>query len=357
MRFLLALLLLTALGAAETPEQLLEQTYRPLAQQHGVPGLVVGVTLQGQRHLWTFGPVTGQTLFELGSISKPFAATLIGWSKIPLDSHPGAYLPELRGCPIDRATVLNLATYTAGGLPLQFPDEASTMLDYFRHWRPEAPPGTVRRYSNPSIGLAAYLASLSLNQDYAAVMEEKILPGLGLRHTYIRVPREAMASYSWGHDQAGREIRVNPGLLDAEAYGLKSCADDMLTFVEDNLDPSRLPPDLAGAVRGTQVGYFQIGATTQGLGWEQYADPVPLETLMDGNSSRMSMQSNPVKRLTAPPTGPRLFNKTGSTNGFGGYVLFVPARRFGLVMLANKSFPNADRVRAAWTVMEKLTRD
>lgn len=357
MRLLLAVLLLTTLAGAETPEQLLERTYRPLVEQYRVPGMVVAVTLRGQRHYWSAGPVSRATLFELGSVSKTFTATLIGLSPIRLDQHPGELLPSLRGCPIDRATVLNLATYTAGGLPLQFPDEAADALTYFQHWQPEAPPGTVRRYSNPSIALAGSLAAVALHGDFSALMEQRVFAGLGLRHTFVRVPAAEMASYSWGHDEEGRQIRVNPGLLDAEAYGAKSCAQDMIAFVEANLDPSNLPNGLRQAVQGTQVGYFQVGDTIQGLGWEQYRYPVSLETLVEGNSSRMSGRSNPVQALATPPSGPRLFNKTGSTNGFGAYVVFVPERKLGLVMLANKSFPNADRVRAAYAVLSGLGRE
>ena len=60
--------------------------------------------------------------------------------------------------------MLNLGTYTAGGLPLQFPDnvtDPASMLAYYRQWQPEYAAGTHRRYSNPSIGLLGMLAAKS----------------------------------------------------------------------------------------------------------------------------------------------------------------------------------------------------
>jgi beta-lactamase class C len=95
----------------------------------------------------------------------------------------------------------------------------------------------------------------------------------------------------------------------------------------------------------------------QGLGWEQYPYPVSLARVLDGNSTSMAMDAHPVRALGADDApGERLFNKTGSTGGFGAYVLFVPAKKIGIVMLANKNYPNAARVTAGWTILQALTR-
>ena len=349
----------------------LDRAYRPLLRAHAVPGMVVGVTENGRNHFFTYGvtsfgsdaPVTADTLFELGSVSKVFTATLAchaqAAGRLSLADTPGKHLPALRGSAIDQATLLHLGTYTPGGLPLQFPDAVRTdaaAIQFLRGFKPTAAPGTVRQYSNPSIGLMGHAAAAALGRDYASALEADLFPALRLRSTYVRVPARAMPAYAWGTNRAGHPVRVGPGGFSAEAYGVKSTARDMLRFVQAQLQPHALPAPLRNAVLETQAPRFEVGAMVQGLGWEQYPWPSSPERLLDGNSNAMALEPHPARAISAVPwdAGSTLFNKTGSTNGFGAYVAFMPARGVGLVMLANRNFPNAARVTAAHAVLSAL---
>jgi beta-lactamase class C len=348
-----------------------DKAIRPIMGEYKVPGMAIAVTVDGQHYFVNYGvasketkaPVTENTLFELGSISKTFAGTLASYAqvlgKLSFDDHPGKYMPDLSGSAIDKATLLNLATYTAGGLPLQFPDEVKSnadMLTYFSNWKPGAEPGKERRYSNPSIGLFGHAAGLAMGSNFATALETELFPKLGLKHSYVTVPRSAMGSYAWGYGKADKPIRVNPGMFDAEAYGVKSSAADMIRFVEANIQPEQFDGPVRKALEGTHIGYFDTGKMIQSLGWEQYPYPVSLERLLDGNSGTMAMEANPATALNPPkrPDGATLYNKTGSTNGFGGYVAFVPEKKIGVVMLANRNFPNPERIKAVHAILKTL---
>ncbi|MGH6835656.1 MAG: class C beta-lactamase [Methylocella sp.] len=352
-------------------DRVVHEAIGPVMEGNHVPGMAVAVTAQGKRSLFHYGVaskesgqrVTEDTLFEIGSLSKTFTATLACLAQargaLALSDNASKYWPALAGSSFDEISLLDLATYTAGGLPLQFPDDVTDqdkMISYFKSWRPAYAAGTRRLYSNPSVGLFGYLAARSMGEPFDDLLERKLLPALGLHRTYIRVPRGELGNYAYGYSKDDKPIRVTPGVLDAEAYGVKTTAGDMIRFVEANIDGAGLDETLRRAVAATHTGYYKVGNMTQGLGWEMYAYPVELDRLLAGNSTKMILNANEVTRLALPlpPRQGVLINKTGSTNGFGVYAAFVPKKRLGIVILANRNFPIGDRVTAAYAILASL---
>ncbi|HID8332169.1 TPA: PDC family class C beta-lactamase [Pseudomonas aeruginosa] len=357
---------------ADRLKALVDAAVQPVMKANDIPGLAVAISLKGEPHYFSYGlaskedgrRVTPETLFEIGSVSKTFTATLAGYAlaqdKMRLDDRASQHWPALQGSRFDGISLLDLATYTAGGLPLQFPDsvqkDQAQIRDYYRQWQPTYAPGSQRRYSNPSIGLFGYLAARSLGQPFERLMEQQVFPALGLEQTHLDVPEAALAQYAQGYGKDDRPLRVGPGPLDAEGYGVKTSAADLLRFVDANLHPERLDRPWAQALDATHRGYYKVGDMTQGLGWEAYDWPISMKRLQAGNSTPMALQPHRIARLPAPQAleGQRLLNKTGSTNGFGAYVAFVPGRDLGLVILANRNYPNAERVKIAYAILSGL---
>lgn len=340
-------------------------------REYGIAGMAIGVSRDGEQRFFNYGDasraprraVSSDTLFELGSISKTFTVTLAAYAqatgRLSLTDSPAKWVPELQGSEFARLTLVNLATHTAGGFPLQVPDAVQSMaqlMDYLKAWTPRYAPGTRRTYANPSIGMLGVVAARALGQPYVAAMEQQLFPMLGLRDTYLEVPPRKMADYAQGYDKQDAPVRVNPGVLADEAYGVKSSARDMLRFVEINLGTAPVDATLQRAIAETHTGYYQLGAMTQDLIWEQYSYPVSVDDVVHGNSAQVAFETLPVKALQ-PPLAPQQavwINKTGATNGFGAYVAFVPSRKLGIVILANRNYPNEARVRLALRVLKAL---
>ncbi len=365
----------TSIYAGNTPKdqeikKLVDQNFKPLLDKYDVPGMAVGVIQTNKKYEMYYGlqsvqdkkAVNSSTIFELGSVSKLFTATAGGYAKnkgkISFDDTPGKYWKELKNTPIDQVNLLQLATYTSGNLALQFPDEVQTdqqVLTFFKDWKPKNPIGEYRQYSNPSIGLFGKVVALSMNKPFDQVLEKTIFPGLGLKHSYVNVPKTQMQNYAFGYNQENQPIRVNPGPIDAPAYGVKSTLPDMLSFINANLNPLKYPKDIQRAINETHKGFYQVGTMYQALGWEEFSYPAPLQTLLDSNSEQIVMKPNKVTAISKEPSV-KMFHKTGSTNGFGTYVVFIPKENIGLVMLTNKRIPNEERIKAAYAVLNAIKK-
>ena len=91
-------------------------------------------------------------------------------------------------------------------------------------------------------------------------------------------------------------------------------------------------------------------------GWEQYPFPVSLARLQEGNAGTMLFQPHAAHALAGTHAwqGSTLFNKTGSTNGFGAYAAFVPSRHAGIVVLANRNVPIPARIDAAYAILREV---
>jgi len=94
----------------------------------------------------------------------------------------------------------------------------------------------------------------------------------------------------------------------------------------------------------------------QGLGWEMLNWPVKAKTVVTGSDNKVALA--PATAVEINPPAPAVkaswVHKTGSTGGFGSYVAFIPEKDLGIVMLANKSYPNPARVDAAFRILDAL---
>src|SRR5580698_5964099 len=314
-----------------------DMSIRPVMAKYSIPGVAVGLTVAGETYVFSYGvvstetrrPVTRDTLFEVGSVTKTFTATLASYAQVTgrlsLSDKTSKYLPALQDSKFGNVRLLNLGTHTPGGLPLQVPDNIGNDDD--------------------------------LGQYFVMLIEQRLFPVLGMKSSYINVPTAKMADYAQGYTKEGAPIRMATGELSSETYGIKTTASDLVRFVEANMNLIRLDKKFQRAITATHTGYFKAGPMTQDLMWEQYQYPVALKTLLEGNSPAMIFDATPVTEIN-PPEDPRedvWINKTGSTNGFGAYVAFVPEKRLGIVILANKSYPIEERVTAAYEILTAIT--
>ncbi|WP_354052216.1 serine hydrolase [Bradyrhizobium sp. LB12.1] len=279
-------------------------------------------------------PVTPDTLFNLGSLRKPFEATLVALGtlrgELRLGDHLPKHLPELTGDYIRRVTVGELVTHTSGMLlPTDhppWPDGTFTraqFIDMFNNWRPQAGemPGKQRVYSHAGYVLLQLVLERCYGTPIAALFEQRILKPIGMNATSVPERGEdsrAVMDEAWmrravqGYSDQG--MAIGP-IGDQQSYfdfpgtgQMFSSPRDLATFVAACVDGRSIDPHLREALRMTQHEIFRIDEKFgQGMSWETVRLP-----------------------------GVTVVDKPGGLNNASGYIGLVPARRIGIVLLANR---------------------
>lgn len=187
--------------------QALEQDIEEQMQAAQVPGLALAA-IQDLEVIYSRGfgvssvedgglPVTPQTLFRIGSITKSMTTTaimrLVEAGKLELDRPVRDYVPWLTFSQEEAAeqiTLRRLLSHTAG-LPTshtRFGRRAPSGLEeYVRQDVPQypfvAPPGKLYSYSNPGIRIAGYIAEAVSGQPYMQLMQELVFDPLEMKRT------------------------------------------------------------------------------------------------------------------------------------------------------------------------------
>jgi serine-type D-Ala-D-Ala carboxypeptidase/endopeptidase len=301
-------------------------------------GVVVGFVDEHGSRVVSFGKldngtqqeVNGDTLFELGSITKTFTALLlqgmIERGEMKLDDPVERYLPKSASVPAYNGkpiTLRHLVTHTSG-LPfipsnlrpkrVENPYVGYTpeqMLAFLSGYKLTHAPGTKFDYSELGMQVLAYAVAFKAGTNYESLMVERICGPLHMDSTRNMLLPELKARFAQGHNPLGYPIVS----LDCGAMvgggSLHSTVNDLLKFVSANLGltPSSLPP----LKEETHKPLFRLGGWYYiGMAWFTMRDVL----------------------------GTKMVCHPGGTFGHSAFVGFDKARRRGVVVLAS-----SDRVR------------
>lgn len=296
----------------------------PLARGYGVTSVEAGGV-----------PVTPQTLFRIGSVSKPLAGTaimrLVERGQLDLDtpiSHYLAWLAFDEPGAIERITLRMLLSHTAGLSKdtSAGPRDSGGSDGLERHVREQlpwsrfvAPPGVLFSYSNIGVNLAGYLAQVASSQPFPMFMHTMLFDPLAMRRTTFD-PLVAMSyplalPHALGDDGT---LRVRRHFPQNSAYdpagGAYSCVEDLARFVRLHLaegvwegQPLLAPESLALMRRPHTPTYKSSPEDGYGLTFE-----------------------------TGAHNGHRWVGHHGVTSSFGCQLLMIPDQRIACIVLLNR---------------------
>jgi CubicO group peptidase (beta-lactamase class C family) len=327
-----------------SPEMALEKLFVELGdritdamERLRVPGVAVGIYFQGNEYAAGFGltslrnplPVTGDTLFQIGSNTKTVTATaamrLVEQGKLDLDSPVRTYLPELRlsdESVAARVNMRHLFTHTGGWIGDYFNDfghgdDALARIVVSLEALPQLTPlGEVWSYNNSGFYIAGRVIELITGRSYEASIEEIVLDPLGMKMSFY-FPGDIMTyRFAVGHyEREGKTVVARPWPLPRAAHaagGITSTVHDLLIYAGFHLgdgtaaDGNRLlQPETLKLMQSPQV---PAGGTTEHMG--------------------ITWMLRHVGNL-------RIVEHGGSTNGQVSAFLMVPERQFAIILLTN----------------------
>ena len=257
------------------------------------PGIVIGIVDETGRDFYAYGQTrlgsnetpTDQTLYEIGSISKVFTATLLAQlvesGELAYSDTVDSLLPENVTVPTRQQrsiTLEHLATH-ASGLPNNPPSVIENRPDNpFSPYPPEKlhaflnsyqltrNPGTEYEYSNLGMGLLGYALSLKSETSYEVALTDRLLKPLGLLDTILSPSSEQGLRRAQGYNGVVARPEFKMDTL-AGAGEILSTVADMLTFLEYQLELRQT--SLRPGLEATRERRFATGTPGQdmGLGW------------------------------------------------------------------------------------------
>jgi D-alanyl-D-alanine-carboxypeptidase/D-alanyl-D-alanine-endopeptidase len=201
-------------------------------------------------------PLDADSVFEIGSITKVFTATLLAdmadRGEVKLVDPVGKYLPATVRVPQRNGrqiTLLELSTQSSGlpRMPDNFRPKAATnpfadytveqLYEFLGGYELTRDIGSQYEYSNVGVGLLGHALARRAGKSYEVLVTERILRPLGMTHTAITLTPWMKQHLARGHDGSGNVVPNWDVVTLAGAGGLRSTLNDMLKFARANLSP------------------------------------------------------------------------------------------------------------------------
>jgi len=314
-------------------------------EQLGVPGVTVAVlhdgavatSVSGVANLNTGAPVTPDTRFLIGSISKVVTGTLLlqhlDRGELELDAPVRGYLPEFRIADAEATeaiTIRHLLTHTSGIEGDHFEDFGRGDDAIDRYLESVAKIGLIHdvgalfSYCNTGWVVAGRVLETLRGQRYRNILKESLLPVLGMTQTTTAPEETILHAAAVGHvDDGSGELRATsvyalPASMGPAGTVLCSTPRDLLRFAQLHIDEGRAPdgnpflsPETARAMREPQAEIPVPSRNTWiGLGWlTMQREATTFISHSGGTTGQFS------QLLVAPEHGFAIASQTNGPNG------------------------------------------
>jgi CubicO group peptidase (beta-lactamase class C family) len=237
---------------------------RKYIQKSNTVGLSIGVFKDGKISTYNYGETkkgnnglpTANSIFEIGSISKTFTATVLAWyvneGKLNLSDPITKYLPDSVAAnpELKNITLVSLINHTSGlpRMPANFAsqrlyDESNPyknytrelLFGYLKSCTLKSTPGTKYAYSNLAVGLLGIILEQISGKPYEQLVSEIICKPLGMKSTVQHLYTLMSSRFTTVYDEEGQQTLAWDFDALASCGSLKSTANDLLLYTKANM--------------------------------------------------------------------------------------------------------------------------
>jgi serine-type D-Ala-D-Ala carboxypeptidase/endopeptidase len=313
--------------------------------------MVIGVISPNGTHVYSYGniskenstSVNGDSIFDIGSITKTFTTTLlvdmVRRGLISLDDPIEKYLPDNVKVPAYNGRMIrieNLATHTSG-LP-DFPagwnrNQSYTdeqVYNFLSNITLQREPGVFANYSDFGMGLLGHILAIKSGIPYEKLVKDRILnvlgmdsTGIAMNSTGITYPAILDSRLAKGHS-GGEEVALEfiPEALQS-AGALYSTTNDLMKYLSANL--GLIKTKINDILEETHL----IRA--------EYQQPPATRATAELFSSNKSLSASYVGLGWFIDTnlGAEIIQHSGSIEGYSSFIGFNPDKQVGFVELCS----------------------
>lgn len=338
-----------AAGPSRVDYARLDQRINRLMQEPDMVGLAVGIVENGRvRFVKGYGetlagsgmPVTPDTVFRWGSVSKGVAAALVVKlaedGRFSLDT-PVAKMGTTLRLPgkSQNVTIADLLSHRVGLVRnawddrLEAGEDPKLLRTAMGGLPPFCPPSTCYAYQNIAFDTATEIVESVTGQDYAAVARDRLFAPLGMTSASIgRAGLQGAPSWARPHHVAKVPATVNDIYYRVPAAaGVNSSIKDMVRWMRAQMGaaPLVLSPATLAAMHEPRV-------------------PTPPHGRRSAMDKALTDAAYGLGWRSFTYAGHRLVGHRGWVDGYGSLMLFDPAAKSGVVMLWNTNWHRAARL-------------
>ena len=298
-----------------------------------VPGVSIGIWHKDKEFTEGFGitsvehplPVTADTLFQTGSISKTFTGTmimkLVEDGKVNLDAPVKKYVQDFKvqdKAVAEKVTVRHLLTHMGGWVGDYFndfgngEDALDRMVKDIARLPQIQPLGTIWSYNNTGFNVASRIIEIVTKKPYEQAAQEMLFDPLGLKMSFF-YPSDLLFTHRFvvGHQKVKNKVQVaRPwaiGRAGNGVGGVVSTVRDLLKYARFHMGNGKKSVISGKSLRAMRVQQVDAGPRGgMGITWF-------------------------IRKVG----GITLYGHGGATNGQQAYLFFIPAKDFALAILTN----------------------